>query len=242
MKADAANATPPIRVLIVEDDERIAEINRRFVEKVPGFAVVGIATDEPQALELISVLEPDLVLLDIYFPETSGLELLRTIGQRHRQADVIMITAAKEVEAVREAIRGGVFDYLIKPVLFSRMQETLQRYDLFHRTIKQLRQANVSIGQDEIDCLLQGSAKKEAPGTGALLPKGIDKLTLDKIVQAISEANAPLTAEETAKRVGVSRSTARRYLEHLAAEGKLRADLAYGDVGRPERVYFQKIK
>ncbi|KEQ24483.1 response regulator [Paenibacillus tyrfis] len=242
MKADAANATPPIRVLIVEDDERIAEINRRFVEKVPGFGVVGIATDEPQALELLSVLEPDLVLLDIYFPETSGLELLRTIGQQHRQADVIMITAAKEVEAVRGAIRGGVFDYIIKPVLFSRMQETLQRYESFHRTIKQLRQANVSIGQDEIDRLLQGSAKKEAPGPGALLPKGIDKLTLDKIVQAISEATAPLTAEETAKRVGVSRSTARRYLEHLAEEGKLRADLSYGDVGRPERVYFRKNK
>lgn len=227
----------PIQVLIIEDDERIAEINRRFVEKVEGFSVIGIAADEPQAVEMLQVLEPDLVLLDIYFPETNGLELLRMIGREYNQTDVIMITAAKEVDAVREAIRGGVFDYIMKPVLFNRMRETLLRYRTFHHTIRQLRQENAHISQDEIDRLLQGPGKKEALAVGASLPKGIDKLTLDKIIGAMAEAVDPLTAEQTAKRVGVSRSTARRYLEHLVAENQLRADLSYGDVGRPERVY-----
>ncbi|GAB7057044.1 MULTISPECIES: response regulator [unclassified Paenibacillus] len=231
----------PIQVLIIEDDERIAEINRRFVEKVEGFSVIGMATDETQVVEMLQVLEPDLVLLDIYFPETNGLELLRMIGQEFRQTDVIMITAAKEVDAVREAIRGGVFDYIMKPVLFNRMRETLLRYQTFYHTIRQLRRENAHISQDEIDRLLQGPGKKEAQVVGVSLPKGIDKLTLDKIIGAIAEADAPLTAEQTAKLVGVSRSTARRYLEHLVVENKLRADLSYGDVGRPERVYRKSI-
>ncbi|CAG7628389.1 response regulator [Paenibacillus allorhizosphaerae] len=231
-----------LRVLIIEDDERIAEINRRFVEKVPGFSVVGIATDEAQALETLEVLEPDLVLLDIYFPDTSGLELLRTIGQKHRQTDVIMITAAKEVDAVREALRGGAFDYIMKPLLFSRLQETLLRYKAYQHTLLTLRQEKAGVSQEEIDALLHGAGKKEASSSGnaVSLPKGIDKLTLDKIVHAVLEAEMPLTAEQTAKRVGVSRSTARRYLEHLIAEGRLQADLSYGDVGRPERVYRKK--
>lgn len=234
---DEMDALLPIQVLIVEDDERIAEINRRFVEKVEGFSVIGIATDGPQALEMLQVLEPDLVLLDIYFPETNGLELLKVIGREYGQTDVIMITAAKEVDAVREAIRGGVFDYIMKPVLFNRMRDTLLRYQTFHHTIRLLRHENAHISQYEIDRLMQGPGKKEAPIVAASLPKGIDKLTLDKIIGAMADANDPLTAEQTAKLVGVSRSTARRYLEHLVAENKLRADLSYGDVGRPERVY-----
>ncbi|UUZ93689.1 response regulator [Paenibacillus sp. P25] len=96
-----------IEVLIVEDDVKIAEINRRFVEKIPGFQVIGIATDEVQAKERLEILKPDLVLLDIYFPNSSGLEMLQYIRDHHRDTDVIMITAAKEVDAVREAVRAG---------------------------------------------------------------------------------------------------------------------------------------
>ncbi|MFD0679840.1 MULTISPECIES: response regulator [unclassified Paenibacillus] len=224
-----------IRVLIIEDDERIAEINRRFVEKVSGFTVVGIATDRPQAITLLEVLEPDLVLLDIYFPDANGLELLQHIRQLDRQPDVIMITAAKEVDAVRAAIRGGVFDFIMKPLLFNRLQETLLRFKEYHRTLERLHTGPGQVNQDEVDQLLQGTSKKEAVIT--YLPKGIDKLTLDKVIQAMNDIIIPLTAEQAARLIGVSRSTARRYLEHLVSQGQLRADLSYGDVGRPERVY-----
>ncbi|TDF99709.1 response regulator [Paenibacillus piri] len=225
----------PIQVLIIEDDERIAEINRRFVEKVPGFAVVGIATDESQALTQLEVLEPDLVLLDIYFPDANGLELLQLIRRQERQPDVIMITAAKEVEAVKSAIRGGVFDFIMKPLLFNRLQDTLLRFRHYHQTMARLHSEQGCVNQDEVDQLLQGAVKKES-GSG-YLPKGIDKLTLDKVILAMNECPAPVTAEQAAALIGVSRSTARRYLEHLVSKGQLRADLSYGDVGRPERVY-----
>lgn len=224
-----------IEVLIVEDDVKIAEINRRFVEKIPGFQVIGIATDEVQAKEQLEILKPDLVLLDIYFPNSSGLEMLQYIRSHHRDTDVIMITAAKEVDAVREAVRSGAFDYIMKPLVFNRLQETFMRYLDFHRELRRMEQENGPINQDDIDRLLVRTGKKES--AAAALPKGIDKLTLDKVVQAISGTPEGMTAEQVAKLIGVSRSTGRRYLEYLVSLGDVTANLSYGVVGRPERVY-----
>lgn len=226
-----------IEVLIVEDDPKIAEINRRFVEKVSGFSVIGIATDEIQAKEHLEILSPDLVLLDIYFPNSSGLEMLQFIRQHHRETDVIMITAAKEIDSLLEAVRSGAFDYIIKPVVFYRLEETLNRYLEFRRKLNRLGMENGHIGQEDIDRLLRRAEKKESFSSGIYLPKGIDKLTLDKVIHTISHTPDGMTADQVAKLVGVSRTTGRRYLEHLVSLGDVYADLSYGVVGRPERVY-----
>lgn len=230
---------PTIEVLIIEDDVKIAEINRRFIEKVDGFHVVGIATDDVQAKEQLDILRPNLVLLDVYFPGSNGLDMLSYIRQHFRDTDVIMITAAKEVEAIREAVRNGAFDYIMKPLIFNRLQETLLRYLDFHRELNRLN-SNGSINQSDVDRLLSGTGKKDSSSEISYLPKGIDKLTLIKIVQAISTAASGMTADQIAKEIGVSRSTGRRYLEHLVSSGEVFADLTYGVVGRPERVYRKK--
>ncbi|GIP26161.1 two-component system response regulator [Paenibacillus sp. J23TS9] len=237
METSHQNGT--IDVLIVEDDVKIAEINRRFIEQVPGFKVVGIATDEMQAKTQLEVLEPGLVLLDIYLPRVSGLELLLYIRQKYRSTDVIMITAAREIEPVGEAIRSGAFDYLMKPLVFDRLKETLQRYALFHQELLRLGRAG-SIGQNDVDRLLSGAAKSEAVPDSGSLPKGIDRLTLEKVIHTISHVGEAHTAHQIARMIGISRSTSRRYLEHLVGVGIVHADLSYGLVGRPERVYRSK--
>ena len=227
---------PTVEVLIVEDDVKIAEINRRFIEKVEGFHVVGIATDLGQAKEQLEILtQTSFCSMSIYLVPMA-LEMLSFIRQHYRETDVIMITAAKEIEAIREAIRGGAFDYIMKPLVFNRLQETLLRYLNFHRELKRMNESGM-INQSDVDRLLLGSSKKESNSDTSFLPKGIDKLTLVKIVQAISGAEGGLTADQIAKEIGVSRSTGRRYLEHLVSSGDLYADLSYGVVGRPERVY-----
>lgn len=230
---------PNIEVLIIEDDVKIAEINRRFVEKVQGFHVVGIATDDVQAKEQLDILRPNLVLLDIYMPDSNGLDMLSYIRQHFRDTDVIMITAAKEVEAIREAVRSGAFDYIMKPLIFNRLQETLLRYLDFHGELNRLHH-NGSINQSDVDRLILGTSKNDSRTEHTYLPKGIDKLTLVKIVQAISTAADGMTADQIAKVIGVSRSTGRRYLEHLVTSGEVFADLTYGVVGRPERVYRKR--
>ncbi|MCG7405817.1 response regulator [Paenibacillus sp. ACRRX] len=224
-----------IRVLIIEDDVRIAEINRRLVEKVAGYSVVGIATDEQQAKEQLQILMPDLVLLDIYFPDMSGMDFLRYLKQRQSYIDVIMITAAKDMKSVREAIQSGVFDFIMKPVIYERMFETLQKYKQYQHDIKMLSQHNSNVSQQQIDALMRG--RIELAMKDPYYPKGIDKLTLDKVLTYVRYLDEGLSAERLGQSIGISRSTARRYLEYLVSEGALRADVQYGSVGRPERVY-----
>ncbi|WP_025027375.1 response regulator [Caldalkalibacillus mannanilyticus] len=225
-----------IDVLIIEDDSRIAEINRRFVEKVPGFQVLGIALDEQEAKEHLELLRPHLVLLDVYFPDTNGLELLRYIRQEYSDIDVIMITAAKEVRTLKEALHGGVFDFIVKPVVFDRFKETLLQYQLVHERLQSLEKEQVN--QSDVDEILRGSVKGESgPIRSNHLPKGIDRLTLEKVYVVLHDSQEGLSAEAIGQEIGASRSTARRYLEYLVSTGEVFADLSYGVVGRPERVY-----
>lgn len=224
-----------IRVVIVEDDLRIAQINRRFVEKLEGFEVVGIATDEQQAHEHLDILAPDLVLLDLYFPDMNGLDLLHYIQKNNPLTDVIIITAAKEFDTVREAIRGGVYDFMIKPVVFERFQEKLNSYHKYHQQMTKLGKSNKQVDQEGIDQLLWGAGDRADRDT--YLPKGIDKITSEKILSFIHGGPDVLTAEELGRMAGFSRTTARRYLEYFVAKGELAADISYGTVGRPERVY-----
>ena len=225
----------PIRVLIVEDDRRISELHRRFTEKTEGFEVVGIANTLADAAEMAEVLAPDLVLLDLFFPEGSGMEVLRGLRAGAAPTDVILITAAREMASLQEALRGGVFDYIIKPVFFPRFQEALLKYREYALRMR----SGGTLEQQDVDRLLRAHPAPEAEE--AALPKGIDPLTLRKVRQVFESAEVrDLNAEEVGESIGVTRSTARRYLEQLIAEGFLAADLLYGVVGRPERRYFRR--
>ncbi|MEH7117505.1 response regulator [Neobacillus vireti] len=226
-----------IEVLIVEDDMRIAEIQKRFLDLIDGFQPVGIAATYIEAKTLSEILQPDLILLDVYFPDMNGLEFLKETKLHTKQIDVIMITAAKEMDKVESAIRLGVFDYIIKPVVFERFKQSLQRYQEYRAKFQKLAQESIFVSQQEVDKLLW-KENDNTTSEKAYLPKGIDPLTLDKVIEVLGKVRSGLTAETVAKEVGVSRTTARRYLEHLVSTEKIEADLSYGTVGRPERVYL----
>ena len=223
-----------IRTLIVDDDPKIAEIHHRFTQKVNGFEVVGIATSIKEARELIEVLEPDLILLDIYFPQENGIDLLWEIRSRQKPVDIVLITAAKEIEPLRQAMRGGVFDYIIKPALISRFQATLQRY-------LKTREQMVTIGsidQQTADQITKVTTTETA--LPPVLPKGIDAISLAKVRKVFADyPNAKFSADQVGLEIGMSRSSARRYLEYLFETGWLGADISYGIVGRPERNFFK---
>ncbi|WP_270181187.1 response regulator [Alkalihalobacillus sp. CinArs1] len=222
-----------IEVLIVEDDQRIARINQKFTENVPGYTVIGVASSITEGKELLEILEPDLVLLDIFFPEESGLGLLWHIREHYKETDVMMITAAKEIEAVQEALRGGAIDYIIKPVIFDRFKQTLEK---FKETRGEMNRQKI-VSQEEVDHLFTRHGAKRATVTEAA-PKGIDPLTLSKLKEVLLEHTPQgMTAEEVGSVMGCSRTTARRYLEYMVSLGNVDADLSYGSVGRPERRY-----
>ncbi len=224
-----------LKILIAEDDPQIAEIQRRFVERVEGFEVIGICHSTLDAQDMLDVFQPDLVLLDIHFPDGSGLDLLRSLRSGDAQTDVIMITAAKEVDSLSEALRLGVFDYVLKPLVFDRLSGALNQYRAHKDTLS--NQAN-ELSQQDIDQLL--SRHRESKNSSIKLeslPKGIDQITLDKIIAVFKGRQDALSAEQVGEQIGSSRTTARRYLEYLVGQDRLNADINYGTVGRPERRY-----
>lgn len=222
-------------VLIVDDDPRIAEIHQHFTEKVTGFKVIGIADNLIDAEKMCELFEPDLILLDLYFPEGLGTEILWRVRASRQSTDVILITAAKELEPLQEAMRGGVFDYILKPVMFPRFKEALERFREHRRKL----QTEIDLNQNDIDRLLH--PYKDSRSGEPTLPKGIDPLTLKKVQKAFEQPHPDgLSAEELGAKIGTSRTTARRYLEYLTVDGQLTAELMYGEVGRPERRYFSE--
>ncbi|PMR72634.1 response regulator [Billgrantia endophytica] len=223
-------------ILIVEDDFRIAEIHRAFIERSEGFRVMGMARSGAEAWELMTRHADaiQLVLLDAYLPDVEGLELLWRLRRDFLHVDIVMVTAAREVETIAEALRGGVFDYLIKPAEASRMAQMLTRF----RRERAALAARSEMSQEELDHAL-ARLRPEGVSSGGIrtLPKGIDRLTLRAVVGALENADAPLAAMQVARAMGASRSTARRYLEFLVSVQVVGAELGYGDVGRPERRY-----
>jgi len=219
----------PIHTLIVDDDFMSASVHRSYTERLQGFTVVGEAHTGEEALALIRRLQPELVLLDIYLPDMSGLEVMRRVRTDELPVDVIAVTAAKDVETLRGAMQGGVLHYLVKPFLFDTFRERLERYATLKRRLEKMREAS----QEDVDKLFSLLRAEGREG----LPKGISSPTLGLVVEALRDANDALTAIEVGERAGISRGTARRYLDYLATVGTVELSLRYGAAGRPEHLY-----
>ncbi|PTA69860.1 response regulator [Deinococcus arcticus] len=218
-----------VRVLLVEDDLRVARVNRDLLERDPDVHVVGSAATCAQGDALAQALNPDLILLDVHLPDGSGLGLLRHWRGLGRMTDVALITAADDEASVRLALAHGAFDYLIKPFTGARLADLIAR----HRARRLPGPGAASrLDQGRLDRLL--GLSPPAPGP---LPRGIDPHTLERVAQALGVSAGPVTAEEIGERVGLSRVTAWRYLEHLVRSGQAALDHQYGQAGRPVKLY-----
>ncbi|MDF3298340.1 response regulator [Streptomyces tropicalis] len=224
-----------IDVLVVDDDFRVAEINAKYVEKVPGFRVTARAHSAAQALAAVERGRIDLVLLDHYLPDRTGLDLVHRMREQGRGTDVIMITAAGDVATVQQAMRLGALHYLVKPFTFAALRTRLDSYAALCRTVDRVGGRGPA-GQEQVDRIfgaLRTTSAPPAPG----LPSGHSEPTTDLICGVLRWAAQPLSAHEVAARTGLSRSTAQRYLRRLEQVGRLRLSLRYGDTGRPEHRY-----
>ncbi|MFJ3403034.1 response regulator [Promicromonospora sp. NPDC090134] len=227
------------RTLVVEDDPAVATVHRGFVESHPRFVVVGEARTGADALRLVSALRPDLVLLDLHLPDIGGLDVLQRLRMLPGPpVDVVATTAARELDSVRQAMAGGVVAYLVKPFTSAALRE---RLDEVWQRREDVRRAQDTLDQDEVDQLLAG------PRSADRLPKGLSGRSRDLVRAALARlcagtadgdaAGADASAAEVAEAVGMSRVSARRYLEHLVTEGYAQVAPRYGATGRPENRY-----
>jgi response regulator of citrate/malate metabolism len=217
-----------IKVLIVEDDFMVARIHAGFVGRVPGFIVAGVSHSGHDALRAAGELEPDLVLLDIHLPDINGIEVLKLLHDRHPEVDVMAITAAREADTVRRALHGGIVHYLMKPFAYEDLRSRLEHYATAHRSLA----TATTTDQAQVDQIF-GTGNMSHKAT----PKGLSPETADAVERTLRAVQEPMSAAECANLVGISRVSARRYLEHYVASGKVTVSLRYGAAGRPERRY-----
>jgi response regulator of citrate/malate metabolism len=221
-----------ISVLVVDDDFMVAKVHAAFVSRTPGFQVVGVAHTGAAALASVADLHPDLVLLDIHLPDISGVEVLRRLRRKEPDVDVLVISAAKEVDTVRTALRGGVVNYLLKPFDQEALQDRLRQYAAAHQSLTRVP----TVGQPDLDRLF-GPATSRARPTAVKLPKGLSLESAELVASALRAEQDDLSASECADRTGLSRVSARRYLEHFVEIGRAEVRLRYGSAGRPQRRY-----
>ncbi len=218
-----------IRVLVVEDEPVAADAHRAYVDRTVGFTTVAVASSGAVALETLARVPVDLVLLDMNLPDVHGIELCRRIRGAGADIDILAVTAARELSTVRAAAVHGVVGYLLKPFGYEALRDRLSTYADYR---DQMRGGGNAGGQAEIDRVLDAVR----PTRTAPLPKGMGRVTMDRVVAAVRDSDG-LSAAETAELIGASRITARRYLEHLADTGLADRAPRYGSAGRPELEY-----
>jgi two-component system CitB family response regulator len=214
-----------IKVLVVEDDFRVADLHATFARQVPGFTVVDTAHTAAEARTAIARHRPDLVLLDVYLPDAAGLDLLAEL-----RVDTIMLTAAADAGSVRAAFAAGALNYLVKPFTAEDLQHRLAAYARYR---SQLAIPDHALKQDDIDRavrLLHEGNHRPAPRTQSAL-------TASLVADALRAATSPRSSADIAADLGIARATAQRYLAALAEEGRAAMTLRYGTTGRPEHRY-----
>ncbi|UGQ12015.1 response regulator [Yinghuangia sp. ASG 101] len=213
-----------IRVLVVDDDFRVAQIHAGFVGQAPGFHVVGTARTVAETRLRARDLGPDLLLLDVYLPDGSGLGLLRELD-----CDAVVLTAASDTESIRTAYRRGALGYVVKPFTARDLVDRLAAYARYRNVVGQggqLSQADI----DRAARHLHGSDRRQDA-------RGGSSVTARLISEVLESADAPQSATQIAGRLGISRATAQRHLGALAEAAVVRVTLRYGAAGRPEHMY-----
>lgn len=220
-----------IDVLIVEDENVLALLHAELIGKHPRLRLVGIASSLAEARTLINRTPPQLILLDNYLPDGKGITLINDPLIMRANCSVIFITAASDMDTCSQAIRNGAFDYILKPVSWKRLSQSLERFVQF---AEQQRVWKI-VDQQSVDSLYQLQAKNYRLDNGS---KGIEENTLARVQKLFADEQARyFSVDEVVSETGLSKTTTRRYLEHCVEAGFLVVEMQYGKIGHPRRLY-----
>lgn len=226
-----------INVFIIDDDAIVAELNRHYVARVPGFQCCGTASTLEKARQVIfhSDLQIDLILLDIYMQKENGLDLLPFLHTIGCKSDVIVISAAADTMTIKDSLHYGVVDYLIKPFQASRFEGALTGWLQKKRDMDKHQYYE----QSELDLLIHGNTYNEH--NPRRLPKGLTQQTLRTLCRWINaHKDYEFSTDELGNAVNISRVSCRKYLIWLVNCHILASSIHYGVTGRP--VYRYRIQ
>lgn len=222
------------KVLIVEDDPMVAMINQDYIEMIENFEVIGCVATETDVFKSLKSNKIDLIILDVYLPNSDGLNILKKIREKQYLTDVIMVTAANGIEGIKKAMAYGVVDYLVKPFQRNRFNEAVDKFltkNSFFETTDRSKKENLS--QDKIDMFYTKPAMEKLD-----LPKGLHEKTLGRISSLLlKEKNKIWTIREISKELNISNVTIKKYMDYLESIKKITSTTTHGNIGRPEYNY-----
>lgn len=229
-----------LNIIIVEDDPMVMEINRQYANRIKGVKVLACLRDGRDALNYLGANKADLILMDLYMPEMTGLELLRKLRTAGDQTDVIMVTADNALKDIKEAMSLGILDYLIKPFEFARFKQAVERCLAKHVLTGKEKDGTETLTQEDIDLILQGDTG-EPSRDEVIYDKGIQSSTLDKLISCLEESpGEDADCEYLASASGLSKVTVRRYMNYLIENDKAESVIDYKTGGRPAIRYRKK--
>ena len=221
-----------VKVLIVEDDPMVAVINKRFVQQIENAEVFGPVMYEEEVLEVLKNEDIDLIILDVFLPKKNGIDILKSIRNKKYLTDVIMVTAANNVEEIKRAFAYGVVDYLVKPFEFDRFEEAYKKF----KKKNDILYKNKGLVQSDIDKMFSENSSKKIQEE--ILPKGLNKRTLDKIVDFLMYNSEKVwTLREIAYEIKISNVTIKKYMDYLESMDRISVEMTSGNIGRPELKY-----
>jgi two-component system response regulator DctR len=222
----------PLHVLIAEPDIMLRTLYRKIVSDIPGYVFAGFADNGDALHSILACASVNLVLLDILLPRFGALEGFRKMRTEFPKIDFIILSSEKAPDIVRGTICSGAFDYLIKPFEWERFERALVAYGEYHRSLVDRKRP---WRQEDIDRL--PGFRKQLPENSQPAPKGFQETLLNRLFNLLRESSIPISASETGRMVGISRSSARRYLEYLAEEGEITVQYEFTQIGRPKKLY-----
>lgn len=199
-----------------------------FAEASGKLQVVGKAESVAKAKELLHQVEADLIFVDVYLPDGRGTDLLSYIRTEGIEIDAIAITADSSADTVSRFVRLGAVDYLIKPFKYERFEQAIDRY------VSQKHQLELtdSMDQGQVDQLMSKPPKSDK------VRSEYQNQTYEAIIAYLgANDNESFTATDVSEALGMSRITARKYLDRMEVAGDVSMSPHYGGLGRPQNKY-----
>jgi CitB family two-component system response regulator MalR/two-component system response regulator DctR len=166
-----------------------------------------------------------------------GKEFIKQLRASGNPVDVIMVTAASDINNIRSLLSYGLVDYLVKPFEYSRFAVALNKFIQKQNVIEH----NEGLSQQQLDEFLSTTSFSKNAEKDILPSKGLQSKTLDSIRSYLSKHTGEgLTSEHIADEVGLSRVTIRRYMNYLIELKEVSSDVDYNTGGRPSIIYHYK--
>ena len=191
------------RVLLVEDDKMVQAINRDYVNRSGKFHVEKIVSSYEAAERVLHKESFDLVLIDddLGAGKRQGRDLFDKIQQLQPGCQMIMLTAQDSVEVIKEGLRCGVHDYILKPFSYERLYSSLESLD--RKLLLLFR--DQKLNQQDLDLIYLSNSRFHSSSEDSdwkkiliegPLEKGITSATLEKVLEAINQFSGAFTIIE----------------------------------------------